>query len=512
MWLMQLIIFNPSVQKGRMNSEVDGAERTRNSQMGKIKNKWDSVPLTVRVSAAYAICSILQRCLSFITLPLFTRLLTTEQYGQYTVYQSWLSVLSIFLTLNLAYGSFSTAMVKFENDREGYVSAVEGICFVLSLAFLIIYLPFQTFWNMFFELPTFFVCLMVAELLGTNAIQLWSGKKRFEFKYKLVVGITLGMSILSPVLAYIFVINSTEKGYARMLGYSLISITVGGFFFIRNVMKGKKVFNREYWDYALSFNVPLIVYYLSQVIFNQSDRIMISHMVGTDKAAVYGVAYSFAMILTFVLNAINNSYLPWYYTKIKEGKQEENREVSIAVAVIMALLLSVVIWFSPEIILFFAGEKYAEAVYVIPPVAVSLLLLFYSQLFANVEFYYEEKKKLVGASIGAATVNLVFNWIFIRIFGFMAAAYTTLASYVLFAGANYFAMKQILKERSIEDNAYNYKGLLLVLAGFSVLSVIGVLLYGLLVVRIIVMLSVIAWVTVKRERLISFYKTVFRRI
>ena len=80
--------------------------------------KLRSVPLTVKVSVSYTICSILQRCLSFITLPLFTRLLTKEQYGQYTLYQSWMSILMIFTTLNLAYGSFSTAMVKFENRRD----------------------------------------------------------------------------------------------------------------------------------------------------------------------------------------------------------------------------------------------------------------------------------------------------------------------------------------------------------------------------------------------------------
>ncbi|MGN0378916.1 MAG: oligosaccharide flippase family protein, partial [Butyrivibrio sp.] len=62
--------------------------------MTKLKNKWNSVPLTVKVSTAYTVCSILQRCLSFITLPVFTRILTQEQYGQYTIYSSWLGIFS----------------------------------------------------------------------------------------------------------------------------------------------------------------------------------------------------------------------------------------------------------------------------------------------------------------------------------------------------------------------------------------------------------------------------------
>ena len=58
------------------------------SLFSKIKDKM--LPVEVKASTAYTICSILQRSLSFITLPLFTRLLTTEEYGQSTVYNSWM--------------------------------------------------------------------------------------------------------------------------------------------------------------------------------------------------------------------------------------------------------------------------------------------------------------------------------------------------------------------------------------------------------------------------------------
>lgn len=474
--------------------------------MGKIKERYDRIPITVKASSAYAISSILQRCLSFITLPLFTRLLTTEQYGQLTIYQSWTGILSIFLTLNLAYGSFSTAMTKFENDRDGYIASVEGICLALSGVFLLVYLPFSGIWNKLFELPTAIMCVMVLELLGTTAIQLWSGKKRFEFKYKSIICITLGMAVVSPILAYLLVINSDEKGYARILGYSLISIIVGGFFYIRNAVKGRKIVDKGYWKFALGFNVPLLAYYLSQVIFNQSDRIMISHMIGKDKAAVYGVAYSLATILTFVLNAINNSYVPWYYGKIKEGKQEENKAVSLGIALLMAILLSGVIWFAPEIIFVLAGEKYAEAVYVIAPVAISILLLFYSQLFINFQFYFEEKKKLVWASIGAAVINLILNWVFIRMLGFVAAAYTTLVSYIVFAFSNYKAMKQILEKRKIEDKAFNYKGLITVFVLFCFLSFLGVLMYRWLIVRICIVVGIALILISQHKKIIGIYK------
>ena len=277
-----------------------------------LRKKWNKIPLTVKVSFSYAICSIFQRCLSFITLPIFTRLLSTEQYGEYTVYSSWSGIISILITLNLAYGSFSSAMTKFEDRRDEYIASVQGIFLLLSASFLLIYIPFRSYFNKIFEMPTLFVVIMVFDIMFCNVVQLWSGKKRFEFKYKSVILSTILNSVLSPVLAYILVISTTEKGYARILGYASVNIIIGFSIFILNAKRGKRLYSKEFWSYALRFNTPLLIYYISQVVFNQSDRIMISHMCGKSDAAVYGVAYNLATVMTFILNAINNSYVPWF--------------------------------------------------------------------------------------------------------------------------------------------------------------------------------------------------------
>lgn len=279
--------------------------------INKIKNKWSNLPLSVKASTAYTISNILQRSLSLITLPLFTRLLTTDQYGQTTLYASWGSLFAIFLTLNLAWGSFNTAMVKFEDKRDEYISSVQGIFLLLSIIFVIVYIPFNDYWNKLFQLPTFFVMLLVFETIMQNTNLLWLGKKRYEFKYKSVIAFTLLTSVIAPILSFICIILSEEKGWAKILGHSLMTVSFGSIIFILNCIKGKRLFNRKFWKYALGFNIPLIPYYLSQMIFNQSDRIMISHYTGRSDAALYGVAYSLAMVLTFIINAINTSYTPW---------------------------------------------------------------------------------------------------------------------------------------------------------------------------------------------------------
>ena len=424
----------------------------------------------VKASSAYVICSVLQRCLSLITLPLFTRLLVTEEYGISTVYASTLAVVAVFTTLNLPYGSFSPAMMRFEKDRDGYISAVNAICVLFTAFYFMIYFLFQDFWNELVDLPTELMILMGFEILFNAAIQFWMGKARFEYKYKAFIAITLLISVLGTACSLLAVIFLPNKGVAKVLANGAVISVVGLAIMIPSMARGKNCFNKEYWKYALSFNIPLIPYYLSQIIFNQSDRLMINKMTGKSDAAMYGVAYTLAFILVFVLNAINNSFVPWMYGKIRERKFQEITRISIIIAAIMAVLLLGIIALAPEIILIMAGEKYTSAIWAVPPVAMSLLLLFYAQLFINVELYFEEKYKLVGASILAAVVNIALNYFGIKMFGFVAAGYTTLISYVLFAGCNYFAMKKICKEQGIEGNAYDYASLL---ALFGVFAVVG---------------------------------------
>lgn len=479
--------------------------------MNKLKEKFSAVPDGVKASIAYTVCSILQRALGLITMPLFTRLLTTEQYGQYNVYQSWLSILTIFITLNMAYGSFSTAMLKFEKDRPGYIAAVQNITLLFAAVFLAIYLSFSNFFNGIFRLPTPIVLLMLADIVMQFSLLCWYGARRFAYKYKSVVLVTLLISFLSPVVTYFFVSVSTERGYARIVGYALINIIVGLIFFIYSMISGKGGMKKKYWKYALTFNIPLVPYYVSQVIFNESDRIMIDHLCGTDKAAMYSVAYTLATMLVFVLNAINNSYVPWFYGKIREKKSHENRGMANGIALLMAFMLLGVIALTPEIIGILAAPAYYDAIWVVPPVAISILLLFYAQLFINVQFYYEEKSMLVWASIGAALLNVVLNGLLIPKLGYVAAGYTTMASYVVFAVSNYIAVRHVAKKWEISADYFDLRGLILILLGFMALAFTAMALYEHPIIRYTIIACVFVIMGIKYKLVVNFVKSILVR-
>lgn len=482
--------------------------------LNRLKDKVNGIPEGVKASVAYTVCSILQRCLSMVTMPLFTRILTQAQYGQYTLYSTWMNIFTIFVTLNLAYGSFSKAMITFEKDRHGYVAAVQNVTCVLAGLFLLLYLPLRHIWNPLLDLPTPLILLMVGEMVFQCSLLCWYGHRRFVNQYKSVVFVTLAVAVAAPLLAFLLVSGSQEKGYARILGYSAVNIAVGFVFFISYLIRGKGGFKKEYWKYALCFNIPLIPYYLSQVIFNQSDIIMIEHLSGpnsTDNVAMYGVAYNLATLMTFVLNSINGSYVPWFYEKIRDKKGADNKAMANGIAILMAFLLLAVIAIAPEFIDIMADDGYEAAVWVVPPVAMSILLLFYAQLFINVEFYYEEKRLLVYGSIGAAAANILLNALLIPIFGFVAAGYTTLISYVLFAAANYGAVRHVAKRQGESLDFFDLRSLILIFVVFAVLSFLAMALYNLFWIRWSIIAAVLLSLVVFHKQVIAFVKSVLVR-
>ena len=90
-------------------------------------NKYKNLPVQIKASFWFLICSFLQKGITVITTPIFTRLLSTSDYGQFTVFSSWLDICSVFVTLRLYYGVFVQGLVKFDKNRSAFASSMQGL-------------------------------------------------------------------------------------------------------------------------------------------------------------------------------------------------------------------------------------------------------------------------------------------------------------------------------------------------------------------------------------------------
>ena len=469
--------------------------------MNKWLEKYKSLSPVTKAPIWYAVCSIIQNGIGFFTMPVFTNLMTTEQYGLFTVYQSWMSILVIFTTLNLQYGVFNNAMIKYEERRDEFISAMQGLVLALNAVFLAVYLLFRKPLNELLGLSTVVMLAMFLEMALLPAFGFWSGKKRFEYRYREVIAVTLALTIVNPIVGIIAVYLTEDKGTAKVVAAAVVNAVIYLFIFIRNMRYGRKLFVKEYWKYALGFNIPLIPYYLSQTVFNQSDRIMIDDMVGKDKAAIYGVVYTCSIVITFVINAINNSFVPWTYQKLAAKDYRSLGKISNALSAFIGGILLAVMLVSPEIIRIMAAKEYYEGIWTMPPIICSLFFLFLSQLFINVEFYYEKKNYLVFGSILSAVLNIGLNYLLIPIWGYIVAGYTTLIAYIVFALANYIFMKKIIKKENAR--VYDMRFLSALTLFMLAASFVILISYYSFVIRLVMLLVIIIIGVIFRKKILD---------
>lgn len=449
-----------------------------------LKNKYLNMSSEVRASFWYTICNVANKAIALLATPIFTRILTKEQYGTFTIFQSWYSIIIIFTSLNIFLGSYQRGLLLYKSDVNRFTSSQLSLTTTITTLFAIIYIANIEFWTKVLELSPVLMIAMFIQLFTMPALEFWSTKERFNYRYRKYVLITLLMNILSLGGGVIAILNSELKVEARVYSDSIAKVLFAGAVFIIIMSKGRIFFQKEYWKYALSFNIPLIPHYLSNYVLSQSDRLMIGRMVGKGEAAFYSVAYTISTMMILIMSAINNSLTPYIYKAIDEGREKSIKRVTEPVIILIAGLCVLTMGFAPEIILIFAGSNYMEAMYVIPPIAASVFFIFIYSLFSNIEYFYRKTFFVAIATSISALINLVLNYIFIGIYGYYAAGYTTLICYICLAIIHYIFYKKILnKEMKVFKELYNIRLIVATAIGIIFTMLVMVLVYDFLVIR-----------------------------
>lgn len=471
--------------------------------------KYRNLSPSLKAGFWFTVCNFLQKGVSFITVPIFTRIMSKSDYGVYSVYTSWYSLLTIFLTLNLSYYVFSKGMVKYEDDRDKFVLSLQSLNTAVTSLFLIVYILFSNFINGLLELSTPLMICMLLQILLEPTINYFTARNRFEYKYKLVLIITLGITVLNPLLGILFIKLGLfqDSVFARALSVTVITVCVGTILYIYTQKKANCLFSTKYWKYALAFNIPLIPHFLSQTILNQADRIMIKELCNASDVAIYSVAYSIGMAVTLFSQAIQQAFLPWLYQNMKKNTLQKVTTVSNVFIILMATVCLAITIFAPELILLVGSSSYKEAIWVFPPICSSAFFIFLQGLFSNISYYFEETKKIALASVFVAVLNILLNAIFIKRYGFIAAGYTTLVCYILYSVVHYYVMRKACKKNKIEINKLIDSKFTLLISGlFIIITVVINLLYVNFVARLSVIIICILLVLVFRKRIVESYK------
>lgn len=401
------------------------------------------------------VSTILLNAISIITAPIFTRILTTGDFGIYSLYLSWISILAIVFGLQ-TYGSLNNAKVDFDDkEYENYCANVFLLSMIGSVFWGIFLLIIYPYVEGILGLPKDCRLWLLSGSWGVYMVNFASSYLVIEKKVvqNLLISIAVTLTITFGSIGLI--LNSALEGYyARVLMHGGVYLITGlciAYYFLG---KRKVEIHLSYWKYCLQMTLPLVIHSLSGILLAQSDRIMLMSTKGEEVVGVYSFCYTIALPISVVAGAINSAWTPEYYSLMHMGKDKEieehyNRQMFLITGICCGYIMV-----SPEILKMLSVRDYWEGIGVISLVIISYFFNFLYFFPANYEFYNKKTKYIAGSTVGAAVLNIVLNYFLIPEYGMFGAAIATILAYVMLFFIHDFIARYVVKGYVVKRRFY----------------------------------------------------------
>ncbi|PNR88801.1 hypothetical protein X925_05145 [Petrotoga sp. 9T1HF07.CasAA.8.2] len=401
----------------------------------------------VKAGSWYTFTNFFTKGIALLTLPIFTRLLSTTDYGIVSLFTSWAGIFSVIISLDLAW-STQRGKFEFKDDYNRYISSVVFLSLLIFSSFLLLFIIFSDFFSNITSLSKGLFFIMVFHSYFQFMHNLSFAKFQVEYKYKVVSIITIFSSIIGVLLSiYLirnFFVGSSYLG--RILGTFLPNAILSISFIFYFLLKGREFVNLNYWKYALVFSVPFILHNISGIINAQFDRIIINQYLGPSETGIYSFAYNVGMIVSVFFMSINQAYIPYYLEKMENREYKKILFISKNYRNLFIIFYSVILFISPEIVKLMAEKSYWEGLGIIPYIFLAYFFNFMYNFETNTEYYYKKTQYIPIGTMLAAAVNVILNYIFIPKYGYFAAAITTDISYFVLFVFHYLITKYKMKK------------------------------------------------------------------
>lgn len=385
----------------------------------------------IKNGAYYTLGTFILQGINFLTLPLYTRILTTRDFGITSLYTAWQSVVVIFLCLQ-TFSTIQNAKVSYEDEEyREYNSNIVVLSFISFFIFAVIIMGFSKQFSKLSGLSVNLIFLMLLHSFFTLGVTFKNTILRFDGKAEKQLFISMFYTIFNVGLSLFFItsVPSIEKATGKILGAVVPSVILGGYFYLEIILKKKPTFKKEHFIFCLTLGLPLILHNLSHIVLTSSDRMMIEKFIGLEETGIYGFTYTIGTILSTAAGAFGSAWVPWYFERLKGEKYDEIKIYSKNYLDFFTLVTVGFIFVSPEIVRFMGSSDYWAGKYFLPWIIFGCYFIFLYSFPVNYEFYVKKTNYIALGTSLSAVINLVLNYIFIPKYGSFGAALTTLASY-----------------------------------------------------------------------------------
>lgn len=383
-----------------------------------------------KISTYYLIGNFFNKGMAFLTVPIFTKILSVSDYGIVTTYNSWISILTMVIGFAIHMG-IRAAFIDYREKIDDFMAvtttftlecgAVMGLFIFIGCLFL----------RENINLTIVILCGLqgLASALLQNYSMYLMMRYQYRFRTALMILPNL-ISVIASVLAIIFILKSNLY-LGRIIPTALITILFSLIIIFLVYKKSHILFKKEYLKYALAISAPLVLHGIALNILSQSDRTMITWLADSTQTGIYSLIYNFSMIATVITTSLDGVWVPWFMENLKNRKIEQINKLAKDCINLMTYAIIGVILVGPEVVKILASKNYWEGIEIIPPIVLSNYVIFAYTLYVNIEHFHKKTFYITVNTLLAAGTNILLNLILIPRYGYVAAAYTTLISYLL---------------------------------------------------------------------------------
>ena len=468
--------------------------------MKAILNKFKNMPESVKATLVFAIASFATSGINYLTTPIFTRLLTGAEYGTVSVYNSWYAIVRVVASMTLIFpGILNVGLYEHSENRWKYLSSMLGVTTVCTLVLSVLYAIFPGVFQGFLGLNNSLMILMLLSCFALPATTFWTMKQKYEYRYQVTFFVSVGSAVLAQAVAVAAVMMADRNlDQVRLWSAGIVNMAVGLVLFFYIIRQGKAFVDIPLWKKTLVVAIPLIPHYLGGELLSSINQIMIGNMVGKTEAGIYALAAVLSAIGILLWRALTVMFNPFVNAKLGSREFKTIRETVKPLMLVVGVMCVIAALAAPEIIRILATEEYLAGIYVVPPVAAGIFIHAMYDTFAAVSFFHKKSTRIMVATLTAAAVNLVGNYIFIKAFGYIAAGYVTLLSNLVLTAMHY-RNARITEPEEIYDPRFSFLTISLVTLGCLLCNLI----YPFMAVRYVCVAALLVFLWTQRKSVID---------
>ena len=399
----------------------------------------------VKETGIYTFSSGIASFISFLLVPIFTRILSTAEYGLVATATSIQGILLILILLDLP---SAVGREYFSRDSPSqfsrYLATTLNIVLLWGgLLFGILLLVPQDIIHAVLMVDRWLIiaCCFMAFAGAINLFQmtLWQMAQK-PFPYGLVTVLNV---LVSGILGIVAVLTLHMGAAGRIWGMAITSVCITLVILpgMWNQFRLSFTIDKTCARKAFSFSLPLVPHDLSSWIMSLADRLLLGRLANLAVTGIYSVGVAFSQIVSLVVDGFGRSWVPFVYSKLAENAPEAKREVVqigkffVLFVSLMALGISM---FSPEIVRLLLHKDYYESAAIIPLVNLGFVANSIYRVFVIPLFYSKKTAFLMMMSITGAVLNVTFNFLFIPRLLAVGAAWAALGATIVRVVLTYF--------------------------------------------------------------------------